>query len=226
MCLHKAIIRVLLVRSAVELNLDSWCYTNSTLEIKVNGRKAGEHAWYIILYMPILLSLKLQKRSCKNKFYFPAIISIFHSVQIEIRAEITSDWITIIKFIGSLYFNILKQISSKDFDVNCQCFWITCLSTKLFFARLLWLVHGSVKGNKQGFVAVLMTNIIFKTPHVFQPNQPNRDSLYALYYQLGLIRSNFSTWLVYHICSEVKFSIEWYEKPFCITCAPLHWHTM
>ena len=65
------------LRSAVELILDSWCYTNSTLEIKVNGRKAGEHAWYIILYMPILLSLKLQKRSCKNKFDFLAIIRIF-----------------------------------------------------------------------------------------------------------------------------------------------------
>ena len=115
-----------LVRSAVKLILDSWCYTNSTLEIKVNGRKAGEHAWYIILYMPILLSLKLQKRSCKNKFDFLAIISIFHAVQIDIVAEIIMYLYKIqrsLKFTGSLYFAILKQISSKDFDVNCQCFW-------------------------------------------------------------------------------------------------------
>ena len=64
----------------------------------------------------------------------------------------------------------MKYNDHKNLQVHCTLpFWnrsvlrtltwivnvfgITCLSTKLFFARLLWLVHGSVKGNKQGFVA-------------------------------------------------------------------------
>ena len=148
MCLHKAIICVLLVRSAVKLILDSWCYTNSTLEIKVNGRKAGEHAWYIILYMPILLSLKLQNRSCKNKFDFLAIISIFHAVQIDIVAEI-------IMYLYNDHQNLQVHCTLPFWNRSVlrtltwivNVFGITCLSTKLFFARLLWLVHGSVKGN-------------------------------------------------------------------------------
>ena len=186
-----------LVRSAVKLILDSWCYTNSTLEIKVNGRKAGEHAWYIILYMPILLSLKLQKRSCKNKFDFLAIISIFHAVQIDIVAEIIMYLYNDHKNLQvhcTLPFWNRSVLRTLTWIVNV--FGITCLSTKLFFARLLWLVHGSVKGNKQGFaVNVIDQNCLLNVlAHKSFSNLPARSGL-------RLVLNNFSIQFVYDICS-------------------------